>query len=119
MHAPHVPPTAPSSPPQAPIGVADSPTLVTLSWSPPPRIDINGDLLFYVVRITEMETGRQWSFHAVNAFINIGALHPYYTYASQVTAHTAIGSGPFTSIFYVRTLETGTYASSYVHSSGL
>ena len=107
FHSLHVPPAAPSSPPQVPIGVAHSPTLVNLSWSPPPRIDINGDLQFYVVTMTEMETGRPWRFHAVNTFITIGALHPYYNYASQVAANTAIGSGPFTSIFYVQTLESG------------
>ena len=103
----HVLPTAPSSPPLAPIGTAQSPTLVTLSWSPPPRIDINGDLQFYVVTMTEMETGRPWRFHAVDAFIIIGALHPYYNYGSQVAAHTVVGGGPFTDVFYVRTLETG------------
>ena len=80
---------------------------MTLSWSPPPRIDINGDLQFYVVTMTEMETGRPWRFHAVDASITIAALHPYYTYASQVAAHTAIGGGPFTNAFYVQTLETG------------
>ena len=80
---------------------------MTLSWSPPPRIDINGDLQFYVVTMTEMETGRPWRFHAVDAFITIGALHPYYNYGSQVAAHTVVGGGPFTDVFYVQTLETG------------
>ena len=99
--------TAPSSPPLAPIGTAHSTTLVTFSWSPPPRIDINGNLRYYVVKMTEIETGRPWRFHAVDTFITIGALHPYYNYSSQVAAHTVVGSGPFTHVFYVGTLETG------------
>jgi len=57
--------------------------------------------------MTEIETGRPWTFYAVGAFITIGALHPHYNYGSQVAAHTVVGSGPFTDVFYVQTLETG------------
>ena len=103
----HAPTTVPSAPPQSAVGVANSPTQVTLSWSPPPHIDINGDLQYYAVRVTEVETGRQWTFYAVDAFITIGGLHPYFNYRCQVAAHTVIGSGPFTSQFYVQTQGTG------------
>ena len=62
------------------------------------------------MRVTEVETGRQWTFYAVNAFITIGGLHPYFNYRCQVAAHTVIGSGPFTSQFYVQTQGTGIFA---------
>ena len=99
--------SVPSTPPQSAVGVANSPTQVMLSWSPPPRININGDLQYYAVRVTEVETGRQWSFYAVNSFITVGGLHPYFNYRCQVAAHTVIGSGPFTDPFYVQTQELG------------
>ena len=87
--------------------MAQSPTQVMLSWSPPPRVNINGDLQYYAVKVTEVETSRQWTFYSVNTFITVGGLHPYYNYCSQVAAHTVIGNGPFTDPFYVQTEETG------------
>ena len=99
--------SVPSAPPQYAVGVANSPTQVMLSWSPPPRIDINGDLQYYAVRVTEVETGRRWTFYAVNTFITVGGLYPYFNYRCQVAAHNVFGSGPFTNPFYVQTQETG------------
>ena len=96
----------PSEPPQSPSGVAHSPTLVTLTWSSPPPIDINGNLQYYVVKMTEVESGRYWKFFALDSFIRIGALHPYYHYRNQVAAHT-FDTGPFTDPFYVQTQESG------------
>ena len=89
--------------------MAQSPTQVMLSWLPPRRVDINGDLQYYAVRVTEVETSRQWTFYSVNTFITVGGLHPYFNYSCQVAAHTVIGSGPFTDLFYVQTQETGMY----------
>ena len=99
--------SVPSAAPQSAVGVPNSPTQVILSWSPPPRIDINGDLQYYAVRVTEVETGRRWTFYAVDTFITVGGLHPYFNYCCQVAAHNALGSGPFTNPFYVQTQETG------------
>ena len=87
--------------------MANSPTQVTLNWSPPPRIDINGDLQYYAVRVTEEETGRRWTFYTVDTFVNVGGLHPYRNYRCRVAAHTVIGSGPFTNPFFVQTQGTG------------
>jgi len=98
----------PSEPPQSPSGVAHSPTLVTLTWSSPSPIDINGNLQYYVVKMTEVESSRYWIFFALDSFIRIGALHPYYHCRNQVAAHT-IDTGPFTDPFYVQTQESGMY----------
>ena len=101
--------TVPSAPPQSPNGVANSPNQVTLTWSPPPGVDVNGDLQYYALRVTEVETRRQWTFYTVDTFITIGGLHPYFNYRCQVAAHTVIGSGPFTDPFYVQTQESGMF----------
>ena len=101
--------TVPSAPPQSPSGVANSPNQVTLTWSPPPRIDVNGDLQYYALQVTEVETGRRWTFYTVDTFITIGGLHPHFNYRCQVAAHTVLGSGPFTNPFYVQTRESGMF----------
>ena len=96
--------------------MANSPTQVTLSWSPPPYIDINGDLQYYTVMVTEEETGRQWTFYTVDTFVNVGGLHAYFNYRCRVAAHNVLGSGPFTNPFYVQTLETGVFTTNlYAH----
>ena len=47
-------------------------------WSPPPAIDINGVVDFYLVEIFEVLTGRMFTLHAVEQHIIVGPLHPGY-----------------------------------------
>ena len=97
---------APSAPPRSPSGIAVSSTVVTLTWSSPPLIDINGIIRNYVIRIRERETSRVWIFQATNSHINITSLHPYYNYECEVAAHT-IATGPYTDPVSVQTMEAG------------
>ena len=98
--------TVPMAAPRSPSGTAVSTTLITLTWTPPPAIDINGEIRFYLVEVTEVITGRMFTFHAVDTFINIGPLHAGHLYSCRVAAFT-IALGPFTSRFTVRSVETG------------
>ena len=93
--------------------MAHNPTLVTFQWSPPPPIDVNGILLHYSVLMTETETGRSWSFIAVDTSLSVGSLHPHYIYSGQIAAFT-IGLGPYTNLFYVQTQESGMQLSSAI-----
>lgn len=86
--------------------MAHSPTLITLQWSPPPPIDVNGVLRHYVVEVTETDTGRDWSFVALGPSLILGSLHPYYNYSARVAAYT-IELGPFTELFFVQTNQSG------------
>ena len=99
-------PVAPSSPPQSVGGVAQSPTVLFFTWSPPPPVDINGILLYYEVDLREIETGQRWTFFALGDDLRLGSLHPYFTYQCEVAAHT-VGRGPFSDPFQLKTLETG------------
>ena len=87
-----------------PSGFPVTSTLITLQWAPPPVEDINGIIVFYMVEVTEVLTNTSWTFHAVTTHINIGPLHPYYTYRCRVAAFT-IGVGPFTTFFLVNSGE--------------
>ncbi len=96
----------PSAPPQSPSGVARSSTVISLQWSPPPPIDVNGVLTHYVVEVMETDTGRAWSFLALGQSLMLGSLHPYYIYSARVAAYSG-GVGPFTELLYVRTNQSG------------
>ena len=98
-------PTAPSSPPQSVSGVAQSPTVLSFTWSPPPPVDINGIILYYEVDLREVETGQRWTFFALGDDLRLGSLHAYYTYQCEIAAHT-VRRGPFSDPFQLKTLET-------------
>ena len=89
-------------------------TLITLRWSPIPSDHINGIVRFYLVDVTEVVTNTSWSFHAVQTHINVGPLHPYYTYRCRVAGFT-VGLGPYSMFFYINSGEacefqvTGTF----------
>ena len=75
-------------------------------WEPPPPIDINGILQYYVVNVIEMETGWTETYFAVDQLINIDLLHPYYNYECRVAAST-LATGPYTNPIVVQTKQTG------------
>lgn len=87
--------------------LAQSPTLISLHWLPPPSVHINGRFQYYLVNITETNTGRKWTFSAVDTVLRVGSLHPDYVYAFTITART-IGNGPYSPLLTVRTRQDGT-----------
>lgn len=86
--------------------LALSSTLISLHWSPPPSIHINGMLQYYIVNVTETNTGKKWTFIAVDSVLRVGSLHPDYVYEFAVTART-IGNGPYSQPRTVKTREDG------------
>ena len=86
-------------------GVAQSPTVLFFTWSPPPPVDTNGIILYYVVELRETETGQRLTFAAPGVNLTVESLHPYFTYQYKVAAHT-VGRGPFSKPFQLKTLET-------------
>ena len=75
-----------------------------LSWLLPPTV---GNIInHYVIRITELITGKVSTFFSVEATVTITSLHPYYYYNCQVAlASTFIH--PFANPVIIRTLEAG------------
>ncbi len=96
----------PSAPPHLYSAVADSSSVLSLHWSPPPSIHINGILQYYLVNVTETNTLKKWSIIALNNDLRLGSLHPDYVYVFAITART-IGIGPYSSPVSVRTEEDG------------
>ena len=91
-----------------PSGFALGPTAIHLFWLPPPPIDINGIIDYYVVEVTEIRTGRFWSFVAVDNHINIGSLNPHHVYECIIATYT-VEIGPFTAPFNVTSEEIGNF----------
>ena len=83
-----------------------SPTIIDIIWLPPRAIDINGDIDFYIVEVTEIITGVFMTFHAIEDHIFVGPVRPGYAYQCRVAAFT-IGQGPFTDYFIVTSQELG------------
>lgn len=98
-------PPVPSRAPQSPRGNAISPILIDIIWEPPPAIDINGEIDFYIVEATEIITGQFMTYHAVEDHIFAPA-SPGYAYRCRVAAFT-VGQGPFTDYFIVTSQELG------------
>ena len=98
----------PSSPPQHFSGYAESPTVIVLTWSPPPPADINGVLLYYEIQVEEMETGQDFTLSTLSLEeqLRVESLHPYYNYLCQIAAYTT-EQGTFSDEIRVQTLEVG------------
>ena len=92
--------SAPSASPINPGGEAVSSSLIRIYWTRPSEIEINGAVLFYLVELREVLTGKNFTFHAVDDEIIVGPLHAYYEYLCRIAIYTT-SLGPFTSYFSV------------------
>ena len=71
-------------------------TSLTLSWSPPPFEDTNGQIQYYIVLVTELDTNTSLApVTALSAQVTVDNLHPYYSYLCAVAAYT-VDVGPYT-----------------------
>ena len=87
-------------------GTALNSTHIGLVWDPPLQMDHRGIIREYRLNITELDTGLVFQTASTTTETTIGPLHPYYTYASIITAFT-VDEGPYSSAVVVRTEEDG------------
>ena len=66
----------------------------------------------YHINITEVDTGNILSLVSYASHISVQFLHPYYTYASTVSAVT-IEEGPYSEMFITTTPEDGKIIKGY------
>ena len=59
--------------------------------------------------MTEVETATDFEWTSLELSTTRDSLHPYYHYECSVAAHTAAGTGPFSSANTVQTLPAGIY----------
>ena len=95
--------TAPSA---APLNVQVSlkgPYSITLEWSPPPPIDRNGVIIYYQLKLEEVETETVLEWTSPELMTTRNSLHPHFNYNCSVAAHTSAGTGPFSGELQVST----------------
>ena len=74
-----------------------NPFVISLQWEQPPLIHQNGIIQYYIVRLSEIHTGRFWTFYSVSPNLLLSALHPYYLYKCDIAAITT-ETGPFATV---------------------
>ena len=93
---------APGSPPLHFGGVALNSTSIHLTWDQPHPTQQNGIIQFYLINLTELESGMQSQYTINQTQITIYNLYPFYTYTVTVAAVT-VSMGPHTEIVTVTT----------------
>ena len=99
-------PIAPSAGPEELSYSGLTSTSITLQWQLPQKKHHNGVIRYYIVNITEEETGHSFIFNTNNTNVTIDTLHPYYHYQFAVAAVT-IATGPFLITERLQTAEDG------------
>ena len=86
------------SPRNLTVNITSSST-VTLHWSPPDSDLLNGVIQYYIITLSNTETGQSTLLTSENTNIYITNLHPFYTYSCSVVAVT-VGSSPAINISF-------------------
>ena len=79
---------------------------LTLTWNPPPFEETNGIIRYYMVRVSEIETGTSFFVTSNDTEITVPDLHPYFTYECNIAAFT-IDLGPYSNAITIQLLEEG------------
>ena len=103
---------APSAPPGSLNGFAVDHTSMFFEWQPPPLHQQNGNIVQYVINITERDTGIKFQRFTTQTSISITMLHPNYIYDCQVSAVT-VAEGPFSAVFSIRINVAGEFKIHY------
>ena len=98
---------APEGPPLLVRAQPLTPLSMSLTWDPPVQELRNGIIQHYVVRITELETGRVLTLSTAETRVTVTSLHAYYTYNCTIAAATFVGTGPFSSPVVIQLPESG------------
>ena len=96
-------------PASAPVNIESSTvtsTMVEISWDPLPSEDENGIVRHYLINVTEIQTGNTFQTTSSDESAMLSNLHPAYEYTFRIAVYT-IGSGPYSTVFTITTLEDG------------
>ena len=96
----------PTGPPQSVVAQVVSPTVFTLTWSPPLPEHRNGIIQYYIISIMELETTTTELFNTTEENITVTGQHPFYRYSCTVAAVT-IAEGPYSVPSTVHLPEAG------------
>lgn len=101
-----LPSAVPASEPTSVEAPTITSTSAEITWDSLPLEDENGIVRYYVVNVTELQTGTRFQITSTIESASLSNLHPAYTYAVLVAAYT-VGEGPYSDTFTFQTLEDG------------
>ena len=99
--------TVPSGYPQNIETRAVSSRMSTLSWDPPNYEDRNGVITGYVINVTNTRRNETLQYMSNTTTLTLSTLSPYTTYYCVVAARTSVGTGPFSAVITLQTLQDG------------
>ena len=83
--------------------------MISVQWDPPQLQEQNGDITGYRVSIIPIISGEILDYETSEHSLVVEGLLPHTTYECIVAAMTIVGTGPFSGIVTVTTLEEGKY----------
>ncbi len=105
--------SVPIAPPQEVTADDVASMYLTLTWNAPPFEETNGIIRYYMIRVSELESGTSFFVTSNETEVTVPELHPYYTYECNVAAYT-IDLGPYSTSITIQLLEEGEmYKDSY------
>ena len=99
----------PSAPPQNVITIVINSTAISISWSPPPFLDQNGDIIGYQLTVTNQNRTNSSAivYNVTNITYVATVLEEFEVYNIEIAAQTSVGFGPFSNPVSNQTLEDG------------
>ena len=92
--------SAPSGSPRNVTVSAIVSSIVELEWLPPSAEETNGIVTGYIIHVTGQDSHEMIELQTNETGIQVDSLHPFYSYAFTVAAHTEVGAGPFSPVIY-------------------
>ena len=89
------------------MGTATSSRSAVLTWDPPPAEEQNGDIISYVINVTEADSRTAFQLVSTNTSLTVSTLQPFTSYDYLIAASTSVGLGPFSTLFTLQTPEDG------------
>lgn len=102
-----LPTAAPASAPVELRSISVTSTSFILLWEPPLAEDQNGVITEYMVNFTQVHSHVYTLFLTNSTSLDVTMLSPFTLYSFSVSAATALGFGPASEHFQVRSAEDG------------
>jgi receptor-type tyrosine-protein phosphatase Q len=92
-----MPEDAPSSSPAGIVSTSTTSTSIDIKWGSLPFEHQNGLVRYYIINITETNSGLHYQTQSSTESITLNGLHPYYIYHISIAAYT-VSLGPFSNV---------------------
>ena len=96
------------------MGTATTSRSALFTWDPPLPEEQNGDIINYIINLTEADSGASFQLFSTNTSLSVNTLLPFTSYNLLIAASTSVGSGPFSTLLTLQTPQDGWSYNNYV-----